>query len=127
MPAQFPVFVATTVLLLAVPGPDFVVVTRTVLTGDRRRGYRAVVGICAGLAALTLVTASGVAAVVAAHATALAVLRVVAGPTCWCWASRCSCRPGGGHAGRTRWRTRRGWSVHPWRRASSTTCSTRRR
>lgn len=79
MIAHLPVFVATTVVMLMVPGPDFVVVTRNTVTGGRRQGYVTVVGICAGLTFLTLVTASGLAAVIAAHPTMLMVLRVLGG------------------------------------------------
>ncbi|MHA6799835.1 LysE family translocator [Salinifilum ghardaiensis] len=79
MIAHLPVFVATTLLMLVVPGPDFVVVTRNAVTGDRRQGYFTVVGICTGLAFLTLVAASGLAAVVAANTVMLMVLRVLGG------------------------------------------------
>ncbi|GAA4874024.1 LysE family translocator [Saccharopolyspora cebuensis] len=79
MIAHLPVFIATTLLMLVVPGPDFVVVTRNAATGDRRQAYRTAVGICGGLAFLTLVTAGGLAAVVAANATMLVVLRVLGG------------------------------------------------
>ncbi|SDQ14078.1 Threonine/homoserine/homoserine lactone efflux protein [Actinopolyspora saharensis] len=79
MIAHLPVFVATTFVMLVVPGPDFVVVTRNAVTGDRRQGYFTAVGICGGLAFLTLVTASGLAAVVAANAMMLLGLRVLGG------------------------------------------------
>lgn len=76
---HLPVFVATTLLMLAVPGPDFVLVTRNAVTGGRRQALRTTAGICAGLAFLTLLTASGVAAVIAASATMLTILRVLGG------------------------------------------------
>lgn len=79
MIAHLPVFVATTFLMLVVPGPDFVVVTRNAVTGDRRQAYFTAVGICTGLAFLTLVTASGLTAIIAANATMLMVLRVLGG------------------------------------------------
>lgn len=79
MTADLLVFVATTFLMLVVPGPDFVVVTRNAVTGDRRQAYLTAVGICGGLAFLTLVTASGLAAVIAANPTMLLVLRVLGG------------------------------------------------
>jgi threonine/homoserine/homoserine lactone efflux protein len=72
-------FVAVTFLILVVPGPDFVLVTRNTLAGNRVRGYLTAVGVCTGLAVLTGVTASGVSAVVAANGTALIVLRVMGG------------------------------------------------
>ncbi|SFD85067.1 Threonine/homoserine/homoserine lactone efflux protein [Actinopolyspora alba] len=73
------VFIGTTVLMLVVPGPDFVLVTRNAVAGDRTRGYRTMVGICAGLALLTMITASGLAAVIAASTTMLTILRMVGG------------------------------------------------
>ncbi|MFI7103432.1 LysE family translocator [Streptomyces sp. NPDC050161] len=73
------VFVATTLLMLVVPGPDFVLVTRHSLAGGRRHGYGTTAGICAGLALLTLVTASGLAAFLAASTAILNLLRVVGG------------------------------------------------
>ncbi|MHA6800667.1 LysE family translocator [Bounagaea algeriensis] len=79
MIAHSPVFIATTFLMLVIPGPDFVVVTRNAVTGDRRQGYRTAAGICTGLAFLTLITASGLAAVVDANTTMLMVLRVLGG------------------------------------------------
>ncbi|SDK27266.1 Threonine/homoserine/homoserine lactone efflux protein [Actinopolyspora mzabensis] len=73
------VFIGTTVLMLAVPGPDFVLVTRNAVAGDRKRGYRTMAGICAGLASLTVITASGLAAVIAASTTMLTILRTAGG------------------------------------------------
>lgn len=77
--AHLPVFVGTTVLMLVVPGPDFLVVTRNVAIGNRRQGYRTVVGICSGLAFLTLVTASGLATILATSTTMLILLRMLGG------------------------------------------------
>ena len=76
---ELPLFLATTSLVLAVPGPDFVVVTRNTLAGSRRRGYQTVLGICAGLSALTLCTAVGVAAVIAANPAVLTTVRLLGG------------------------------------------------
>ncbi len=103
MIAHLPVFIATTFLMLVIPGPDFVVVTRNAVTGDRRQGYRTAAGICTGLAFLTLITASGLAAVVDANTTMLMVLRVLGGSylvllggTLLASAWRRRRRPGGG-------------------------------
>lgn len=76
---NLPVFVATTFLMLVVPGPDFVLVTRNALSGDRRHAVTTVVGVCTGLAFMTLLTASGLAAILAASPTMLLVLRIIGG------------------------------------------------
>lgn len=76
---ELPLFLATTSLVLAVPGPDFVVVTRNTLSGSRRTGYLTVLGICAGLSVLTLCTAAGVAAVIASHPAMLTAVRLLGG------------------------------------------------
>lgn len=93
---------ATTFVMLVVPGPDFVVVTRNAVTGDRRQGYFTAVGICGGLAFLTLVTASGLAAVVAANAMMLLGLRVLGVVTWCCWVGCCWSRRGVGTSIRNR-------------------------
>jgi threonine/homoserine/homoserine lactone efflux protein len=76
---HLPVFVAATFLALVVPGPDFALVTRNTITGTRVHGYLTASGICASLVFLTVLTASGVAAVVARSDTMLTLLRVVGG------------------------------------------------
>jgi threonine/homoserine/homoserine lactone efflux protein len=76
---KIPAFVALTFLILIVPGPDFVLVTRNTLSGSRLRGYTTAVGICTGLTVLTGVTASGVSAVVTTNVTALIALRMIGG------------------------------------------------
>ncbi|WP_197284939.1 LysE family translocator [Sciscionella sediminilitoris] len=79
MLGQLPVFLATTVLILVVPGPDFVVVTRNALAGGRGAGYRTALGICGGLAVLTVAVAAGLAALLAVNRTVLLGLRVLGG------------------------------------------------
>lgn len=79
MIGQLPVFVGTTALMLVVPGPDFVLVTRNTLVGDRSRGFLTAAGICTGLGLLTVLTAGGVSALVAASTTTLVVLRMAGG------------------------------------------------
>jgi threonine/homoserine/homoserine lactone efflux protein len=79
MTGRIAVFVALTFLMLVVPGPDFVLITRNTITGSRARGYLTAGGICVGLAFLTGLAASGVAAAVAGNGTVLVVLHVVGG------------------------------------------------
>ncbi len=79
MVGSLPIFVLTTLLMLVVPGPDFVLVTRNTIAGSRVQGYLTAVGICVSLAFLTVCTASGVAALIARNGTVLAVLRIVGG------------------------------------------------
>lgn len=76
---RLPLFVLATFVVLAVPGPDFVLVTRNCLVAGRRGGYRTALGICAGLTSLTALTACGVTAVVTANPAMLTVLRIAGG------------------------------------------------
>ncbi|RSD09322.1 LysE family translocator [Amycolatopsis eburnea] len=59
------------------PGPDFVVVTRSSLTGGRRAGIAAGVGIALGVFAWVVAIALGVAAVLTASAVAFTVVKLV--------------------------------------------------
>ncbi|CAM3995915.1 LysE family translocator [Nocardiopsis gilva] len=77
MPDHLVVFISVTLLMLIVPGPDFVIVTRNALSGGRIQGYLTTLGICCGLAFLSLLAASGVAAVINANATLLTLLRIL--------------------------------------------------
>lgn len=74
-----PLFVAATVLMLVVPGPDFVLVTRNALAGGRRAGYLTMAGICCGLACLTAVAGTGAVAAIASRRGLLDVLSVIGG------------------------------------------------
>ena len=76
---KLPLLIGTTFLLLVVPGPDFVLVTRNALGRGRRAAQDTVVGICAGLGSLALVAATGFAAVIAAAPVMMLVLRVLGG------------------------------------------------
>jgi threonine/homoserine/homoserine lactone efflux protein len=76
---RLPIFVLVTFVVLVVPGPDFVLVTRNALVSGRRGGYFTALGICTGLALLTILTASGVTAIVTASPAMLTVLRVLGG------------------------------------------------
>lgn len=79
MTAHLPIFIVTTFVMLIVPGPDFVVITRNAVVRDRRQACFTAVGVCGGLLFLTLVTASGLAALVAANGVMLLVLRFLGG------------------------------------------------
>ncbi|MCP2234648.1 LysE family translocator [Prauserella halophila] len=78
MPQHLSVFLATTLLMLVVPGPDFVLVTRNTATGGARRGHATTVGICGGLVLLTLLAAAGVTAA-ATDPAVLLTLRICGG------------------------------------------------
>ncbi|MFC4563610.1 LysE family translocator [Nocardiopsis mangrovi] len=65
--------------MLVIPGPDFVIVTRNSLSGGRSQGYLTLIGICCGLAFLTVLAGTGAAAAIAANASLLAALRIIGG------------------------------------------------
>ncbi|PSK90238.1 threonine/homoserine/homoserine lactone efflux protein [Murinocardiopsis flavida] len=75
MPENLPVFFLTTIVVLVVPGPDFVVVTRTTVARGRAAGLAAAAGIATGLAGYTALAAAGVTVLIAANPAALSVLR----------------------------------------------------
>jgi RhtB (resistance to homoserine/threonine) family protein len=70
-------FLLVVVLGAMSPGPDFVVVTRSALTGGRRAGMAAGAGIALGVFAWVVAIALGVAAVLAASAVAFTVVKLV--------------------------------------------------
>jgi threonine/homoserine/homoserine lactone efflux protein len=63
-------------VLTMVPGPDMAVVTRRAITSDRRDGLRTVGGIAAGLLIWGVLTVAGLAAVLAASATAYTAVKL---------------------------------------------------
>lgn len=73
------VFVSVTYLMLMMPGPDFVLVTRNCLVGGRGKAYLTGAGICAGLSFITVLTAGGISALVEANSAVLTVLRLAGG------------------------------------------------
>lgn len=76
-------FVATLLVALAVPGPDFVVVVQAAARG-RRTSARTVAGIMTGLSVHAGLATAGLAALLAALPQALDVLRLVgAGVLVW--------------------------------------------
>lgn len=75
MPENLLIFFATTVIVLVVPGPDFVVVTRNTVVRGRAAGLATAAGIATGLAGYTALAVLGLTVVIATSETALAVLR----------------------------------------------------
>ena len=67
------------VILLAAmsPGPDFVIMLRSVLTGGRRAGMACAAGIASGVLAWAVVTSVGIAGLLAASAVAFTVVKLV--------------------------------------------------
>jgi threonine/homoserine/homoserine lactone efflux protein len=69
---------AGVVLLAAMsPGPDFVIVLRSVLSAGRRAGMACGAGIAAGVLVWAVVTSVGIAGVLAASAVAFTVVKLV--------------------------------------------------
>jgi RhtB (resistance to homoserine/threonine) family protein len=77
MDVEFLPFLAISVLLIVMPGPDTAVVTKNALLGGRRSGVFAAVGVAIGLTVWTIAAALGVAALLQASATAFLLLKVV--------------------------------------------------
>lgn len=69
-------FTAAAVLIILVPGPDTLVVLRSIVRGGRSHGWTTAVGVLTGLAAWVAVAALGLAAVLRASTVAYDVLRV---------------------------------------------------
>src|SRR5262245_58459016 len=59
------------------PGPDFVIVLRSAVTGGRRAGMAAAGGIATGLLGWAAVTSVGIAGLLAASAVAFTVVKLV--------------------------------------------------
>jgi threonine/homoserine/homoserine lactone efflux protein len=90
------VFVGIAALLTITPGADMAMVSRSVLMGGRREAFATTLGILAGCLVWAIVSAAGVAAVLAASRTAYDTLRLVgAAYLIWLGAqrSRSSTRP----------------------------------
>lgn len=75
MPEHLPYFISTTILILVVPGPDFVLVTRNAWLHGRRVAMATVAGILSGLAGHTTLAVVGVSALIAANKSALIILK----------------------------------------------------
>lgn len=67
------------VILLAAmsPGPDFVIMLRSVMAGGRRAGMACAAGIASGVLAWAIVTSVGIAGLLAASAVAFTVVKLV--------------------------------------------------
>lgn len=71
------VFMGVAALVIVVPGPDTVVVTKNILVHGRRAALGTSLGVSAGLSVWTLAAAVGVASLVRASAVAFTVLKLV--------------------------------------------------
>jgi len=69
-------FLALSVLLILIPGPDTAVVTKNALMGGRRAGVLASIGVSLGLTIWTLAAALGIAALLRASAPAFLALKL---------------------------------------------------
>jgi RhtB (resistance to homoserine/threonine) family protein len=69
-------FLAISVLLILIPGPDTAVVTKNALLGGRRLGVSAAVGVSTGLVIWTTAAAFGLAALLKASDVALNALKI---------------------------------------------------
>ncbi|GAA2440319.1 LysE family translocator [Actinomadura vinacea] len=74
---QLVAFMVTTGLGTMSPGPDFAIVVRQAAVGGRRGGMATALGIAAGVLVWAATAALGVAAVLAASATAFTVVKIV--------------------------------------------------
>jgi threonine/homoserine/homoserine lactone efflux protein len=70
-------FLALSVLLIVIPGPDTAMVTKNAVVGGRRSGVFAAVGVSVGLTIWTAAAALGIAALLRASAVAFFTLKVV--------------------------------------------------
>jgi threonine/homoserine/homoserine lactone efflux protein len=75
--AHLIVFIGVAAIVIVVPGPDTVVVTKNVLMHGRRVAIGTSFGVSAGLLVWTVATAVGVASLLRASAVAFTVLKLV--------------------------------------------------
>jgi RhtB (resistance to homoserine/threonine) family protein len=69
-------FLAISVLLILIPGPDTAMVTKNAVVGGRRSGVLAALGVSIGLTIWTAAAALGIAAVLRASEVAFDVLKI---------------------------------------------------
>jgi threonine/homoserine/homoserine lactone efflux protein len=69
-------FIPAATLIILVPGPDTLIVLRSIVRGGRGHGWATAAGTLSGLAVWAAVAAVGLAAVLRASETAYAVLRI---------------------------------------------------
>jgi threonine/homoserine/homoserine lactone efflux protein len=77
VPAQLLPFLAVVVVLTLTPGPDMALVLRNGVRGGVRTAWWTGLGCCAGIAVYAAASAVGLAAILAASATAFMVLKLV--------------------------------------------------
>ena len=77
MPAQLLPFLAVVVVLTLTPGPDMALVLRNGVRGGVRIAWWTGLGCCAGITVYAAASAIGLAAVLAASATAFAVIKFI--------------------------------------------------
>ena len=77
MPAQLLPFLAVVVVLTLTPGPDMALVLRNGVRGGVRIAWWTGLGCCAGITVYAAASAMGLAAVLAASATAFAVIKLI--------------------------------------------------
>jgi RhtB (resistance to homoserine/threonine) family protein len=70
-------FLALSILLIVIPGPDTAVVTKNALAGGRRGGVFAACGVATGLTVWTFAAALGIAALLRASEVAFDALKLV--------------------------------------------------
>ncbi len=76
MNVDFLPFLAISVLLIVMPGPDTAVVTKNALLGGRRSGIYCACGVALGLTVWSIAAALGIAALLQASAVGFLVLKV---------------------------------------------------
>lgn len=69
-------FIAVSIAVVVIPGPDMALVARNVLRYGRSAGFATSLGICTGVLGWAVAAALGVATVLAASATAFTVLKL---------------------------------------------------
>ncbi len=69
-------FIAVSIAVVVIPGPDMALVARNVLRHGRSAGFATSVGICTGVLGWAVAAALGVATLLAASATAFTVLKL---------------------------------------------------
>src|SRR5687768_18138738 len=69
-------FVAVSVAVVVIPGPDMALVARNVLRHGRAAGFATSVGICTGVLGWAIAAALGVATLLATSAVAFTVLKL---------------------------------------------------
>ena len=69
-------FIAVSVVVVVIPGPDMALVARNVLRHGRSAGFATSVGICTGILGWAIAAALGVSTLLATSATAFTALKL---------------------------------------------------